>query len=165
MDVRRRTITEHDKFLDSLRLLGFKSYNDYLQSDVWDLFNTLYRSTKMPQACLVCESEEFELHHVCYEKVGFEDVFDVVPFCREHHRQVHVWLKKNKWCKLCDVRAQLLYCFKIPHAKVVSTCNYLNNYIAKLDKRHSQGCAGSSRKHKPMQRARQASRPNERTRQ
>lgn len=88
-------------FLNKITALGFKTYEEYLDSDLWQQFRKKYfRSKKTKKFCLVClGDDEFnfsvELHHLTYERLGQERLNDVIPLCREHHEQVHEILKQR----------------------------------------------------------------------
>ena len=77
--------------------LGFKSYNDYLNSPHWKEFRRRYSLSSRPQSCLVCHSVQIELHHVHYTRVGHESLNDVMPLCRSHHNELHTWLKEHRF--------------------------------------------------------------------
>lgn len=78
-------------------MLGFRSYEQYLQSDHWRQFRQSYRRSNRPKRCSVCGTSEYELHHLTYKCLGRETADDVVPLCREHHRIVHAVLRENQW--------------------------------------------------------------------
>lgn len=99
-----------DKYCESLRLMGFASYDEYLHSDAWASFNEWYRSSVLPQWCLVCKSHQFSLHHHDYSRVGWEDLWDVVPLCDDHHKALHQWLaERNEG--VGDILGHLIRCF------------------------------------------------------
>ncbi len=85
------------KFSDRLAALGFSSYSEYLASPIWATFKNKYRESNRPQRCLVCKSDQIELHHHNYDNLGKELLSDVDPLCRTHHEQVHVILAENNW--------------------------------------------------------------------
>lgn len=64
-------------------------YAEYLQSEHWRAFKSLYRVSEYPQACINCGDPEYELHHKTYERLGAELFTDVVPLCRGHHKAAH----------------------------------------------------------------------------
>lgn len=100
----------YERFHDTLAIRGYRSYDEFLASDAWRDFNDWYRSSSLPQACLVCGCDEFQLHHWHYEHIGFDDPCDVIPLCREHHLAVHRWMVKTG-CELRQVVRQLVECF------------------------------------------------------
>lgn len=113
--MRRRPIkpNTYQIFSEHLSDLGFRDYNDYLHSDIWQSFNQWYKSKKTyPQQCLVCGSVHFVLHHWTYVRVGYEDLQDVIPLCDYHHEQIHRYLANSK-TKLGDLKKQFIECFNI----------------------------------------------------
>jgi hypothetical protein len=82
-------------FSDRLAALGFASYDDYLASNHWKQFKEVYRSSGLSLVCAVCGCKPVQLHHTTYVRLGSELPTDVTPLCREHHKDVHEWLKTN----------------------------------------------------------------------
>lgn len=72
-----------------LRELGFADYNAYLRSTAWRDVRERYRASDLPQICM-CGSEEFQLHHTTYERVGREELEDLIPLCEACHTQAHI---------------------------------------------------------------------------
>lgn len=104
------------KFHAKLRDLGFATYADYLASDLWLHFKSTYKRSNRPQRCMVCQSNQIELHHNDYSRLGCEKLTDVVPLCREHHEAVHAVLTQRLWQvdKTTDAIAFLLSVDKVP---------------------------------------------------
>jgi hypothetical protein len=69
--------------------LGFKSYSAYLASGHWDATKARYRGSSLPQACVLCDDSQVQLHHTTYERVGEEDLADLAPLCATCHQLVH----------------------------------------------------------------------------
>jgi hypothetical protein len=65
------------------------SYAAYLRSDHWRDVKKRYRASAMPQACVVCGEARVDLHHRTYERLGHEELTDLVPLCRQHHGEAH----------------------------------------------------------------------------
>jgi hypothetical protein len=82
-------------FSDQLTRLGFSSYDQYLASEHWTNFRKRYCRSARPQHCLVCQDRNFQLHHCTYDRLGKENLDDVVPLCSPHHDAVHLWLKST----------------------------------------------------------------------
>jgi hypothetical protein len=80
---------------DRLQVLGFQSLREYRDSDLWRQAKARYQSSDYPQRCLVCGAPGFELHHRSYERLGKEELFDLVPLCRGHHQKLHDLLDLN----------------------------------------------------------------------
>jgi hypothetical protein len=78
---------------DRLRRLGFKSLHEYYRSDLWRNTKHRYCTSDYPQRCLVCSACAFELHHRTYARLGEEELFDLVPLCAVHHKQLHALLE------------------------------------------------------------------------
>jgi hypothetical protein len=73
------------------RSLGFASYSEYLRSSHWRDIQTRYRESDLPQNCYCCgDGESVHLHHKTYERIGAEDLTDLVPLCPRCHALVHV---------------------------------------------------------------------------
>ena len=71
-----------------LRELGYDSYNDYLRSPAWRDVKRRYREA-YPMICM-CGSTKVEIHHKTYDRVGKEDLDDLVALCRDCHEQAHL---------------------------------------------------------------------------
>lgn len=84
-------------FSQKITALGFKSYEEYLNSEWWQSFRLRYFRSKRRKHCMCCEEPNFmvELHHKTYERLGRELLGDVLPLCREHHEEVHEILKQQ----------------------------------------------------------------------
>lgn len=72
-----------------LRELGYDNYSAYLKSPAWRDLKAQYRASDLPQICM-CGSDEVQLHHTTYERVGAERLDDLIPLCRHCHTQAHV---------------------------------------------------------------------------
>lgn len=83
------------KFRGRLEYLGFVSYEEYLDSERWRQTKQQYYASDYPKHCLVCGWHEVELHHRTYVRLGKEELFDLVPLCREHHQQLHEMIKSD----------------------------------------------------------------------
>lgn len=75
--------------------LGFSSYNEYLNSDVWKNKREEYKSSNRPQRCEVCYSKPYELHHNTYKRLGNEALNDLIPLCRKCHSKVHSFIAQS----------------------------------------------------------------------
>jgi len=85
-----RTSKRQTKFLKQrLNTLGYGSYFEYLKSDRWVETKTRYRGAGLPQSCLVCRDPHVDLHHKTYQRLGNEQLTDLVALCRLHHDQLH----------------------------------------------------------------------------
>jgi len=84
------------KFRDRLAHFGFATYSDYSESQRWFDFRERWLSCPATdKKCQVCGSKRIQLHHWTYERVCEEQIGDVMGLCRQHHGQVHEWLKER----------------------------------------------------------------------
>lgn len=89
---RRRSIRE-----GRLRELGYESYQQYLQSRHWRSLRERYRGSDLPQACILCDADDtVDLHHKTYERIGEEELTDLVPLCRRCHVLGHVLERRGE---------------------------------------------------------------------
>lgn len=72
--------------------MGFRSYAEYMTSDVWVAFHEFWKTSGCPCYCAVCGKEEYQLHHWTYRRVCNEDLNDVIPLCAEHHQMLHAFI-------------------------------------------------------------------------
>ena len=72
-----------------LRDLGM-TYREYLGSEHWAELKAKYRAASwLPQNCMGCGYRAVQLHHRTYQRLGFENLTDLMPLCRDCHRKVH----------------------------------------------------------------------------
>lgn len=98
------TATKPIPFLSSrLRLLGYKTYRDYLSSRRWkQTRERFYADPHTPKACLCGDDTNLDLHHLTYERLGNEDLEDLHPLCPTCHNAVHVLARRG----LMDLKLQ-----------------------------------------------------------
>jgi hypothetical protein len=65
-------------------------YQSYIRSRAWSEVKARYRASNLPQKCVVCLADRVELHHRTYARLGHERLTDLVPLCRDHHKEAHV---------------------------------------------------------------------------
>lgn len=72
-----------------LEVDGYADYQAYLASDQWSLKRkaVLKRDNACCQACL--HREGTEVHHLTYERIFEEPMFDLVAVCRPCHEKLH----------------------------------------------------------------------------
>jgi hypothetical protein len=64
-------------------------YSAYIQSRAWKIMRQRRLSLDGGK-CQVCGSElDLNIHHKTYERLGHENLDDLVTLCRHHHYQVH----------------------------------------------------------------------------
>lgn len=74
-----------------LKLLGFRSYQKYLQSPHWaDLRRRFFSSKLFIGKCWCCGSNgPLQLHHRTYKRLGAERLTDLVTLCGDCHKVTH----------------------------------------------------------------------------
>lgn len=70
--------------------LGYKDYNDYLNSQQWITRKSSFRK-KNKEKCFICDGydNECNLHHLTYERLGKELNSDLIWLCDFHHNEIH----------------------------------------------------------------------------
>lgn len=74
-------------------------YNEYMESDAWA--NKRFERLKKDNfQCQMCGSaKNLNVHHVTYERLGNEDMNDLVTLCNKCHSKVHSKDKKRSGSK------------------------------------------------------------------
>lgn len=80
---------------EALNRLGFLSYADYINSDLWKTKRGEYLDSCLLQACMFCGNPNFMLHHQNYAFLGREDISRLLPLCKSHHDQLHRFLMEH----------------------------------------------------------------------
>lgn len=71
-------------------------YDEYICSREWSRRKEEY-FRKKPRECKICGSgKNIQLHHVNYERLGYEDDSDLVPLCHDCHFLLHQYLDNYK---------------------------------------------------------------------
>ncbi len=97
---------------EALRLLGFESYADYLQSDLWDWIRSNLKNEPASNECYCCRSKTgLSWHHKCYSLRVLVGNFSncpavVVRLCRECHYAIH--REGEKWLERDVVDSRLM---------------------------------------------------------
>ena len=73
----------------SLQDLGYRTYGEYLVSDLFYSVKERFRASNLPQSCRVCHAPNVDLHHKTYARLGNEKLDDLIPLCRDHHDELH----------------------------------------------------------------------------
>lgn len=82
--------------LDALAIeQGYRSYGSYLGSDHWKNIRRSYSLAWPDCRCLGCGSSDYSLHHICYDRLGREFLYDMIPLCQTCHDLVHRTHKRN----------------------------------------------------------------------
>lgn len=84
------------RLLAKLESLGYSSYEEYLRSDHWRDVKRAYGCSDRSQYC-PCGAWGTDLHHRTYRRLGEERLGDLVPLCREHHRELHHRARAASW--------------------------------------------------------------------
>ncbi len=96
------------EYYDRLSQLGFQTLEEYQCSELWLRTKRRYRSSDYPQRCLVCGACDFDLHHRTYARLGEEELFDLVPLCSMHHKQLHDLLDQDPTLCVKDTHDYLI---------------------------------------------------------
>ena len=73
------------------------SYALYLASPHWQALKRRWRRANPNTAhCACCQDTRYELHHVTYDRLGHEDLGDLMPLCKACHTRLH---GKLKWSR------------------------------------------------------------------
>lgn len=92
----RRTHYNHIVCADTGEII--KSYTAYLKSKHWKLFKKRFKESSYYRGrCFICHKEKnIHFHHLTYERIGKENLSDVIELCGLCHRNVHRALSKGK---------------------------------------------------------------------
>jgi len=78
-----------------LKERGFASLQDYYRSWWWSQKRAEVSQIR-PQKCTVCgTSDALNLHHKSYERLGKENLADLIWLCEPHHMELHYKYSKN----------------------------------------------------------------------
>lgn len=67
----------------------FEDYREYLESSHWDNIR-LARLKKDGYQCQICGSgKNLCVHHLTYDRIGREQMDDLITLCQECHEKVH----------------------------------------------------------------------------
>jgi len=76
------------KGLCGWKALGFKSYEEYVNSWLWKDKNDFLIELK--EKCEKCGSKKnLVVHHLNYERVGNEGMRDLMVVCSKCHKEIH----------------------------------------------------------------------------
>lgn len=83
-----------------LKIGGFKTYEDYLQSKIWEETRDYVYSTRKRECVLCFSTESLNLHHVQYLWIIYPDLKrrarDIKILCNSCHLKVHGVAKSQK---------------------------------------------------------------------
>jgi 5-methylcytosine-specific restriction endonuclease McrA len=89
-DIWARNSVAWDERLAARRRAWWVWYNRYLQSGAWQIkrYEVLSRDLHM---CVECGETAEQVHHLTYERVGYEALNDLVSLCVACHQTAHGW--------------------------------------------------------------------------
>lgn len=93
---KKKSKPESEYKAERLKAFGFKTYTDYLESDLWKkkkqaFFKSIYcnRVNGIP-ACYVCLSvKKPNIHHLTYKTLCRERLEDLMLLCKSCHQLTH----------------------------------------------------------------------------
>jgi len=102
--------TQLQRLPNKLKLLGYKSYQEYLKSSHWlkmkeKFFHKSKKIKKMIKkyghlVCMICHSPyNLNIHHKSYQRIGKEYLGDLILICKDCHFQIHQIYKTGNWWK------------------------------------------------------------------
>lgn len=106
------------KFKKRLKQLGFASYRDYLNSELWKNNRRRFlESGFFNGKCKICHcrSSRIEIHHRSYKRIGQEMLIDMIGVCPECHEAIHdihtatgfdLWLSTRIVCRGVEKQLQ-----------------------------------------------------------
>lgn len=72
-----------------LRSLGYENYAEYIGSPQWSAVRRRYYAEREYKCALCPTAESLVLHHRTYDRVGGEELDDLIPLCPPCHGFVH----------------------------------------------------------------------------
>jgi hypothetical protein len=85
------------------------NYKAYRKSEEWHLLRKRYAEAYPNCQCLGCDSPQWRMHHVTYERIGAERLADLIPLCDDCHSKVHDYHRKTR-TPLIEFRKALADC-------------------------------------------------------
>jgi hypothetical protein len=83
-------------FTSKVASLGYRSYAAYLLGDHWRaLRERFYADDSTPKECICGSTEDLDLHHLTYVRLGRERLDDLRPLCRACHHDVHIYARRG----------------------------------------------------------------------
>lgn len=78
-----------NQWFNGLKALGFESYQEYLESNLWKEKRTWILKC-FKNKCQKCGEKGFlQVHHKNYNSVGNENMDDVTVLCYKCHKEEH----------------------------------------------------------------------------
>lgn len=70
-------------------------YNKYLKTEDWKIKREECFKLHLKR-CFICRNKLVDVHHKTYKRIFKENIeIDLIPLCRNHHKEVHDFSKKN----------------------------------------------------------------------
>lgn len=92
---------QYQEISDWHRDLFFNKYNAYLQTDRWAIKRAaVLKRDPICKACEVAPSEQ--AHHLTYEHVGDEPLYELIGVCCRCHEKIHNHDKTKCFCRVCE---------------------------------------------------------------
>jgi len=87
--------SDYKKICKQLKLYGFRSYKEFIDSGLWKEFRKAMYRKYQPFKCNICnkERELFFLHHKSYKRLL--DPLSVVWICKDCHQKIHKKAEKS----------------------------------------------------------------------
>lgn len=74
----------------NLNILGFSSYQEYLDSDLWKSLREKAKTREHFSECYLCRSKEnINLHHRSYKWIHLPILRNIISLCQKHHNELH----------------------------------------------------------------------------
>ena len=74
-----------------------KNYRDYLRTKHWKNIKKMYNKMyKYECSCCGSNKTGLHLHHITYDRVGNEEIDDLVYLCKECHNKIHSIITETK---------------------------------------------------------------------
>src|SRR5690349_728732 len=105
-------------------------YAEYLRTSHWREVRDRFCAVPANQQCSVCGTpNNLDLHHLTYERLGHEELTDLVRLCHKCHFTAHELLEASGACKciahftqvLSDMRAALSVSKRQEHVVFISS--------------------------------------------
>lgn len=83
-------------------------YQEYLDSDEWHLKRNQILERDNNECVLCGSKEKLNIHHITYERLGYENNEDLITLCEDCHREMHKYLDNKVYVrnKIFDLRTK-----------------------------------------------------------
>ena len=106
---------------------GYKDYNDFLKSSLWEDLKIKAFTVEQGKKCFFCKGRPYTLHHVSYSTVNKNTLRWLLPICSECHQWVHDYEFSHRSSNVLRATKELL---KEKHTfiKGMLTKKWFNNF-------------------------------------